>query len=191
MNEPEIGTAVPSTNSPLAAKFVVPLRVLLAAMSMAGLLGWAYLTLFTLAYFGRVVLVSPAVFMLLFGYVYLLLSLYPCFKNPSIKTLTIMGVALNLPPVAYFIYLVSHIEDKLDRNALVPVAFVLAWFLLWLARWFVAKSVSPLKQIIAVVVVIASVLSGAAAIRPLTTDPNNEARRMSEAGAQARNPDEA
>src|SRR5260370_15596115 len=102
MNELKRGATVASTKSPLAARFVVPLRVLLAAMSMAGLLGWAYITLFVLAYYGRGVLVSPAAVMLLFGYVYLLLSLFPCFKNPSIKTLTIMGVALNLPLGAYF-----------------------------------------------------------------------------------------
>lgn len=191
MNKPVTASAIRPTKSPLATKFIVVLRVLLGAMSMAGLLGWAYLTLFALAWGGGAILVHPVVFFLLFGYVYLLLSPYLCFKNPPINTLTIIGGLLNLPPIVYFIYLVSHIEDKLQLAAFVPVAFVLVWFLLWLLRWFVARNVSTSKQILAIVIVLVGVIAGAAALKPLTTDPDSEARRLSAAGAQARNPDEA
>ena len=133
MNKSVTASAIRSTKSPPATKFIVVLRVLLGAMSMAGLLGWSYLTLFVLGLGGRAILVHPIMFFYLFGYVYLLLSLYPCFKKPSIKTLFIMGLVLNVFPAVLFIYWVLNVVDYLTPGAFVPLAYILVWTLLWIA----------------------------------------------------------
>lgn len=176
-------------DSRFASKMILVLRALLATMSFAALLGWSYITLGAVAW-GAIVL--PSIFLgILFGYVYLLLSIYLSLKNPPIHTITELGVALNLVPVVYFIYVLLHIEDKLSRAAFVPMGFVFVWLLLLLFRWFTFRNVSPARQILTIFIVFASATVSLAALMPLTIDPYSEAARLSEAGARTRNPEEA
>jgi len=148
---------------------------------MAGLLGWTYLTLFVLAWGGRAILVHQAVFFYLFGYVYFLLSLYPCFKKPSIKALSIMGLVLNVPMAVLFIYWVSHLVDYLTPGAFVPLAYILVWTFLWIARWFVDRNISARSQAVTMTLVAGVLVLGAATVWPLTIDHESEARRFLQA----------
>ncbi len=187
MEDLQTPKAESATKSPL----IFTIRILLAAMSAVGFLGWSYITLVVLAYAGRAAFFGPAGLLLLFGYSYLLFSLFFSVKNPSLKTLTAIGIGLNLPLVLASVYAVTHFEDKLNWSAFLPAAFVLVWFLLGLARWFTETGVSALKQIISIGLILLGILSALAAIRPLTVDPESEARRLSEAGGRVTTPDQA
>ena len=147
------------------------------------MLGWAYETLFALGWSGGAILLHPAVFILLFGYVYLLLSLFVCFKNPSIKTLSIICVVLNLPLAALFIYWASHIQDYLAPQHFVPLAYILVWTFLTITRWFVDNRISALGQAVAITLVAAVLLLVASTVWPLTIDHESEARRFMQAAA--------
>jgi len=160
---------------------MLPLRILLAAMSVAGLLGWSFIVLVSLAYYGKGVLASLALPVIVFGYAYLLLSLYSCIKTPSVKTLSIMGVILNAPMVAAFIYSLAHVERQLRPGALIPVAYVLAWTGLWLGRWFVDHQISGRRQVATIALGGAGLLLGAVFVWPLTIDHEFEAYRFLQA----------
>jgi hypothetical protein len=170
-----------SKQSRSEAKLILPFRALLALISLVGLLGWSYGILVVIAYTGKRGLVSPAAVMLLFGYVYLLLSLYSSFRKPSLKTLSIMGVMLNAPLVAVFIYALMHVERKLAPGAFVPVAYVLTWTGLWVGRWFVDHQISARRQVATIALGGAGVLLGAVFVWPLTIDHEFEAYRFIQA----------
>jgi len=161
-------------------------------MSISGLVYWAYGTLVVFAWVGvSAIFLPPTSSLLLFGYVYLLASVYFSVKTGSVRALSTAGIILNLPLVGFFIYAVSHIEDRLHPASLVPLAFVLAWFLLWISRWFVAKDISVTKQIFGLMLLLAVLGAGAITIWPLTVAPQPEAERLGLAGAQAPNSSEA
>jgi hypothetical protein len=181
MNERVLTSALPSPKPPLAVSFVHPLRVLLALMSIVGLLSWSYNVLFVVAYYGKGVFASPAAALFFVPYAYLLTSLYFCVRKPSIKTLSIMGLVLNAPLVAIFIYWLSHIEDYLPLNALVPVAYILVWFFLWLAYWFVDHEISARTQAVTIAIVSGGLLLGAALVWPLMIDHESQARNFLQA----------
>lgn len=190
MNGHAIASENPYFKLPLAASFVFPLRVLLGVMSIVGLLGWSYIVLFALAYYGKGVFASPAAVLFLVPYAHLLTSLYFSIKKPSLKTLSILGIVLNAPLVAVFIYWLSHIEDYLGLNALVPVAYVLVWLFLWLTRWFVDHQIPARTQAVTIAIVGGGLLLGAALVWPLLIDHESEARNFLQAAVNG-NPDEA
>ena len=166
------------------------LRVLLAAISVIGLIYWSYLTLFVTAYYGIGSLASPYTVLLLFPFAYLLVSLFSSIKPPSIRTHTILTIVLNAPLVAFFIYSISAIEDYLRVTAFVPVIYVLAWSCIWLVRWFARNHTSVARQAITVGLLGAALTFGAVEVWPLMINHEAEAQRFLQEAVNG-NPHEA
>jgi hypothetical protein len=139
-----------SVKSSVAAKLVLPLRILLGAMSLAGLLGWSYAILVVVAYYGKYLLSSPASLGILLPCIYLFLTLYSCIKTLAIKTLTVLGAVLNAPLLALFLYSLWEITDYLNLAAFVPAAYILVWTFLLIARWFADYQLSGRQRAITV-----------------------------------------
>ena len=167
----------PETEPSFPASLLAPLRMLLATMCVGGLLGWSYVILFSLAYYGKAVFSSPFALLLLFPYAYLLLTLYFCFKPPSIKTLAIVGAILNTPLVLIFAYWVWRREDNLHINAFIPIAYVLVWFLLGTTRWLVEKRISGRGQAITFGVAAAILSLGAVIAWPMMINHRSESQK--------------
>ena len=191
MKDSSLNTGIAPATSSILAQFTIPLRILLAVACVCGLIGWAYVTLFVFAWGGRTTLYSPVVLILLFGDFYLLLSFYRSLKISSFKSFTITGAILNLPVVVYAVYLFSHIEDKLQLPALVPLFFLIVWLLLWLTRWSSERNISNAKQVLTITAICVCVVGGAFWIGAHAKDPSTEAHKLSELAVQAGNADEA
>jgi tetratricopeptide (TPR) repeat protein len=166
----------------------VVVRGLLMLMTVGALFLWSYGSLLLIAWGGRAILMTPGVLALLFGYVYLLLSLYACFRKPSLKGLSVMAVLLNLPLAAFFIYSVSHYEDHLKLGTLVLPAFMLAWVFLCLTRWFLDSRISTGVQVITYTVATGLMLFGAVKIWPHMVDHESEALTVMRAAMASNGP---
>lgn len=177
--------------SRLADQLTFLSRVLLAVACVVGALGWSYLTLFVLAWGRQSPLYSLVILILLLGDVYLGLSFYRAIKLPSFKTLTVTGLLLNLPVLAYTLFVFSNIEDRLHLQALAPLVFLTIWLFLWLAYWFASSPTSRVAQFVTLGTVVVCLIAGSAAIKLQAIDPTEEARRLSVAAVQAGNSDEA
>lgn len=175
-----------SANSSVAAQLVLPLRILLGAMCIAGLLGWSYSVLVVVGYYGKGVFRSPESLVILLPFIYLLLTLYSCLKRLSIKTLTILAVVLNAPLLALFFYWLSHIEDYLKLTAFVPVAYILGWTFILIARWFADYQPSARKRAITIFSLACVLLLGAVKVFPLIVDHESGARNFLRAAIHGR-----
>jgi hypothetical protein len=160
---------------------VLPLRILLGAMSLAGLLGWSYAILVVVAYYGKYLLSSPASLGILLPCIYLFLTLYSCIKTLAIKTLTVLGAVLNAPLLALFLYSLWEITDYLNLAAFVPAAYILVWTFLLIARWFADYQLSGRQRAITVSSLAGVLLLGAVAVFPLTVDHESKAQNYFQA----------
>src|ERR1700674_2545949 len=118
MNKPLTASAIRPTKSLRAAKSIMLSRVLMGAMSVAGLLGWCYLTLAALAWTGGGILFNPLVLMLLFGYVYLvprrrsvgMMVLWTRRGEPALRTRSLFWEVLELTRLR------PGIRNRLDKQ---------------------------------------------------------------------------
>jgi hypothetical protein len=170
-------------NSSVAAKLVLPLRILLGVMCLAGLLGWSYGILVVVAYYGHRSLTSPWILVFLLPFIYLILTLYSCLKTLSFKTLTILGAVLNAPLLALFLYSLANIEDYLRLQVFLPVAYILGWTFLLIARWFAGYQLSARKRAITISVMAGILLLATVSVFPLTVDHESEAVNFLRAGS--------
>jgi hypothetical protein len=106
-------------------------KTLLVLASFAGLVGWTYLTLLSLAWAGSRMGVSDAL-LLAFPFVYLLCSVGVCFAGMRKRTLVILGACLNLPLVITGLYFIFKSPESVTATG-ICFAFILLWSFMCLA----------------------------------------------------------
>jgi hypothetical protein len=110
-------------------------RAILIVASVIGLVGWLYLTLIILAYFG-LRRNAEDLFVLFFPFVYLSLTIYACLRVNARRKLILLGITLNLPPAAFLTYHFIKEGEFLFASRLC-LAFIGVWALLCVGyAWF-------------------------------------------------------
>lgn len=107
-------------------------KVLLTLASVAGLLGWIYVAIVTLGYFGFPKTLSDA-FFTFYPFIYLPSAIYCSWVNIPRRMLIIAAVLLNLPLAAVIIYAIIGSDNFFPAIA-VCLLFILLWALLCMAR---------------------------------------------------------
>ena len=112
--------------------FVGCAKTLLALASGLGLLGWVYVAIVTLAWYGfpRTLLDAFVVF---YPFIYLSAAIYCCWVNILQRKLYFIAILLNLPLAAISIYWVIE-SGSFPPGILICLLFIVLWVLLCVAK---------------------------------------------------------
>ena len=120
-----------TSNEPVDS-FVGCVKVLLALSSCFALLGWIYVVLVSLGWYGFPRTPFDA-FVLFYPFIYLAVAVYCCWVNLPLRTLVMTALLLNLPIAALSVYWIVELGG-VAPGIVVCLLFMVLWSLLCVAR---------------------------------------------------------